>query len=343
MSANSKIEWTHHTFNPWWGCTKISPGCDHCYAERDAHRFGTGWGTGAERRTFGDRHWNEPLKWDRKASDAAERHRVFCASMADVFDKDAPTGARERLWHLIEATPSLDWLLLTKRIGNAESMLPERWRNALPRNVWLGITVVNQEEADRDIPKLLRVPAHVRFLSCEPLLDHIFFGERVERPSLLMVRQEIQRLRAQSDEQGQMNADTRRRLDAYLAAEQQMLLSQRPAKRDNPLHGADRIDWVIAGGESGPHARPIHPNWARSLRLQCTTAGVPFFFKQWGEWLPSCQPQAATLMPFSGPVAVLQEPSCDLWNEDPGLYALKVGKKRAGRLLDGRTHDEVPA
>jgi len=175
MAETTAIAWTDATFNPWWGCQKVGPGCDHCYAERDAERFEPKralWGAGSERRTFGEKHWNQPKRWHEKAHREGVRRRVFCASMADVFDKDAPPGERDRLWSLIAATPNLDWLVLTKRIGNAKSMLPSNWGMGYP-NVWLGATVVNQEEADRDILKLAATPAAVRFLSCEPLLGPI--------------------------------------------------------------------------------------------------------------------------------------------------------------------------
>lgn len=176
MGETSAIEWTDATFNPWWGCTRVSPGCDNCYADTWAHRVGFNdlW-DGPKRRTFGVKHWAEPLTWNRRAQKESRRIRVFCASMADVFDKDAPERARQDLWELIEDTAYLDWLLLTKRIGNAPRMFPDRWRFVVPRNLWLGISVVNQEEADRDIPKLLETPAPVRFLSCEPLLGPIEF------------------------------------------------------------------------------------------------------------------------------------------------------------------------
>jgi protein gp37 len=176
--AETKIEWCDYTFNPWWGCTKVSPACDHCYAEALAKRYGEKnlWGVKAARRFFGLKHWAEPLKWDMKARKEGKRFRVFCASMADVFDNHPDVGqAREMLWELIKKTPRLDWLVLTKRIGNTVHMLPEDWGQGYP-NVWLGISVVNQEEADRDIPKLIHTPAEVRFLSCEPLLGPIDFS-----------------------------------------------------------------------------------------------------------------------------------------------------------------------
>jgi protein gp37 len=173
MGENSKIEWTDHTFNPWVGCTKIGPGCDHCYAESWAKRTGSSalW-MGSRRRTSAD-NWRKPLKWHREAGALGVRRRVFCASLADVFDNAVEPSWRADLWELIEATPCLDWLLLTKRIGNARDMLPLRWWNGLPGHVWLGATVVNQQEAERDLHKLLAVPARVRFLSMEPLLGPV--------------------------------------------------------------------------------------------------------------------------------------------------------------------------
>jgi protein gp37 len=294
MSENSKIEWTHHTFNPWWGCSKVSPACDNCYAEREAKRFNGDrmlWGVHADRREFGDKHWIDPVKWNAKASEAGERRRVFCASMADVFDKNAPIGARERLWKLIEETPNLDWLLLTKRIGNVQEMIPIRWLAELPRNIWLGITVINQEEADRDIPKLLRVPAAVRFLSMEPLLGPVDLWKYFDHGS-----------------------------------------------KGSWKYG---LDWVIVGGESGPEARPMHPDWARSLRDQCGAAGVPFLFKQWGEWISADQKECPTGPSWLWRWSDGKDYERGLWRTASQLMC-RAGKKAAGRMLDGRTHDGFP-
>jgi protein gp37 len=181
VGKDSKIEWTDHTFNPWWGCAQVSPACDHCYAMTLAQRFGQWWGGDAPRRFFGPKHWREPVKWNERCERTGTRARVFCASMADVFDNHPDViPARAELWKLIEATPHLDWLLLTKRIGNAHRMLPGGWfgghspghygRGPLP-NVWLGATVVTRDEYERDVPKLRALPAAVRFLSIEPLLE----------------------------------------------------------------------------------------------------------------------------------------------------------------------------
>jgi len=179
MAENSKIEWTDHTFNPWWGCTKISVGpqgaCEHCYAESLAKRVGYPHLWDGMRRTFGEKHWREPLKWDEQAQLQRRRFRVFCASMADVFDNDAPPGERERLWGLIQRTPHLDWLLLTKRIGNAGRMLPPEWLEKPRTNVWFGATLATRAEMLRDAPKLRALPAAIIFWSVEPMLGD--FGE----------------------------------------------------------------------------------------------------------------------------------------------------------------------
>jgi len=249
MAEKSAIEWTDATFNPWWGCAKVSPGCDNCYAERDASRYQPGrslWGLDADRRTFGDAHWNEPRRWERRAIKEGRRLRVFCASMADVFDnRDSLLLERARLWSLIRETPHLDWLILTKRIGNARKMLPNDWGFGYP-NVWLGASVVNQEEADRDIPKLLKTSAAVRFLSCEPLLGPI---------SLTRLHSHCP---VHDFDSGFCSSGCP---DLYT------------------------VDWLIVGGESGPRSRPMEWSWARTLREQCETAGVSFFMKQMSQVL----------------------------------------------------------
>jgi protein gp37 len=173
MAKDSGIEWTHHTFNPWWGCVKLSPACAHCYAETWAKRVGMDlWGGDAPRRFFTEHHWREPLRWNADAAKAGIRARVFCASMADVFEPRTDLDVwRDKLWGLIEATPQLDWLLLTKRPGHIKNVYP--WVRAPRPNVWLGTTAENQRWASRRIERLLSVDAAVRFLSCEPLLSAI--------------------------------------------------------------------------------------------------------------------------------------------------------------------------
>lgn len=315
MAENSAIEWTDHTFNPWEGCQKVGPGCDHCYAETRNARFGGGvagnWGPGAPRRRTSASNWRKPLRWQAGATAFfaahGRRQRVFCASLADVFDNAVDPAWRADLFALIEATPDLDWLLLTKRIGNVDKMLREVTnKQVMMRNVWLGATIVNQREADRDIGTLVSLPARVRFLSIEPLLGPI---------SLQFTLRQV--LPGQS--------------------------YPRPIDHRG-------VDWVIVGGESGAGARPMHPDWARSLRDQCAAAGVPFLFKQWGEhaltydrdrddpdWRRcadqerKCAGQWLNLAGGTG------------FHGDRVHYAALVGKKAAGRLLDGVRHDGVPA
>lgn len=316
MAENSKIEWTDATFNPWIGCTKVSPACDFCYAEvstpaRTLRASGQEtWGANAPRKRTSDANWREPLKWNRKAAAEGRRMRVFCASLADVFDNQVPDEWRADLFVLIRATPNLDWLLLTKRPQNIAKMLPPDWGAGYP-NVWLGTTVENQTEADRRIPHLLNVPARVRFLSCEPLLGPVDLWIRPRGAGLA---------------QG---------IDALTGIGSPSLTG---AGRlgFGPSGERARIDWVIVGGESGPGARPMHSDWARSLRDQCAAAGVPFFFKQWGEWAPN---EEFTHFPRSD--AAVHEwlvPGSDLIEG----HSWRYGKKRAGRLLDGIEHNGIP-
>ena len=195
MGKDSHIEWTHSTFSVWEGCEKVSPACKNCYAETRAIRFGHGgksgvhlplWGPDSVRKFRSERYWNQPRRWNREAEAAGERHRTFCMSLGDLFEilpdtnpnTPAMVEARERLWKLIEETPFLDWLLLTKRPENIDGLMPARWRAAgsWPFNVWLGATVESQEYAEKRLPVLLRQPAAIHFLSCEPLLENIDLG-----------------------------------------------------------------------------------------------------------------------------------------------------------------------
>lgn len=170
---DSQIEWTDHTFNPWIGCTKVSEACRNCYAEAIAKRFYASmvtWGPGQKRWRTADGNWKNPRSWNREAARRQVRYRVFCASLADVFDAEIEARWRTDLWGLIRETPSLDWLMLTKRPENISRMLPSDWGNGWP-NVWLGTTAEEQRRADERLPALLAVPAVVHFASCEPLLE----------------------------------------------------------------------------------------------------------------------------------------------------------------------------
>ena len=496
MAENSKIEWTDHTFNPWVGCTKVSPACDNCYAEAWAKRSGqVEWGN-HPRRVTSDSYWRQPIKWNRIAARDGVRRKVFCASLADVFDNQVDPQWRIDLFALINATPWLDWLLLTKRpqniakmvfacaeienvrtnnsrtpipgggscagngdrrdrpnlalekvdwrsvagrqatdamqthtrrhypgegglssvvddggrqdnedvrsstglygeegadssrtdnqprgrdqieqsseqfgIGDARRTTPARadnsesatdrdagrkapemhdncgnsegnkatssggsgdqissghvrndtefslvhhdgevveasslevWLRAWlsgspPNNVWIGCAVENQDEADRRIPHLLAVPAKIKFLSCEPLLGPLDLSCISLRPGY----------------GGPLYAP----------------LTGKWWGEDTGQR--DTISWIIAGGESGPHARPMHPDWARSLRDQCAAVGVSFFMKQWGEWAPYDRGRIDSRS--------LNVPG----STDTPIQ--RFGKKLAGAMLDGREHKEFPA
>jgi protein gp37 len=261
MAENSGISWTDHTFNPWIGCTKISAACDHCYAETLAtQRLGVQWGPHAERRLTKPSTWNMPRRWNRQAEREGRRFRVFCASLADVFDNQAPEEWRAGLWQIIHDTPHLDWLLLTKRPQNVRKMLPDPAVGQHPAwgdgwaNVWLGTTVESQREADLRIPHLLDVPAAVRFLSMEPLLEAV---------DLTDVRTTA------AGERAHINALTGEVF--YPGSTLRCGLTPKA-----------KVDWVIVGGESGPHARPFSIEQASKIAWDCTRAGTAFWMKQLG-------------------------------------------------------------
>lgn len=346
MSEKTKIEWCDSSFNPWIGCTPVGPGCDRCYAAALSKRTGgPAYASGAPRRRTTDANWKLPALWNRRGfatcptccwrgewprknglvvvspdcpgCGAAEalrtaRRRVFCASLADVFDNEVDPAWRDDLWQLIQDTPNLDWLLLTKRIGNVFRFLPDGWalgHGPWP-NVWLGATVVNQAEADRDIPKLLKTPAARRFLSIEPMLGPV----DIDCPDV-----------------------------------DWMKYPEGHGIKGNRL----LIDWVIAGGESGHGARPADPQWFRALRDQCAAAGVPYLFKQWGEWGPdaeahrTCLGCGRTRAEVGRPHGLCVTCGDTEWDDidDPNWsYSTmaRFGKKAAGRLLDGVEHNGFP-
>lgn len=314
MGQNSKIEWCDHTFNPWYGCTKVSAGCANCYAETMmSKRFKkVVWGKGQARILTDVANWKLPIRWDKKASTANiraladgfknaykaftpdwknervkfNRPKVFCSSLADIFDEEVSDDWRYRLFALIQQTQNLDWLVLTKRPKNALRFIREYLdkivgSKTIFSNLWIGTSVENQAAADARIPLLLQIPAAKRFLSMEPLLGPV---------------------------------------DFYKTS------ASMPAK-NHPWRNAPiltDIDWVIVGGESGKQARPMHPEWVRSIRNQCQSANVKFFFKQWGEWYPNC---------------LLEE---DGSRDESTIWLDKIGKENAGRLLDGVEYNDMP-
>lgn len=347
------IAWTDQTWNPIRGCTRVSAGCENCYAEAMAARF-CGAGQPYEGTINPEtKRWNsmvrlvpekleEPLHWTRP-------RRIFVNSMSDLFHPSVPDEYIDKVFAVMALCPQHTFQVLTKR---PDRMLAYMTDGGRPRriggntgwmndsgivspwpltNVWLGVTVENQEAADERIPLLLKTPAAVRWVSCEPLVGPVSF-----------------------------------RWMAGIFPEP--YTAQNPSGKTNHLEALRRIDWVVSGGESGPHARPMHPDWARSLRDQCVDAGVPFMFKQWGEF-------ETAYHKMGGDSVFRQFSSFEQWvnkastwvnggvcldtagNElkigadfmrarDEGKFPVtimhRVGTKAAGRLLDGVLHDEYP-
>jgi len=274
MGENTGIGWTNATFNPWAGCTKISPACKFCYAEADTKRRGfVIWGPEADRRVTSDSYWKQPLKWNREAFTIGVRKRVFCGSWCDVMeDRPELIAPRRRLYELIDSTPSLDWQLLSKRPENYQRFLPSDWLLHPRGNVWLGTTAEDQEWADKRIPLLLQTPAALRFVSLEPLLGSISL-ERWTESGLECGYCGWAGCESQATEAGPDEDDR-----GFACPKCGEMTGHTPL---NELLGAEKgLDWVIVGGESGPCARPMHPEWARRIVQQCQSAGVPVFVKQ---------------------------------------------------------------
>ncbi len=297
---DTKIEWARHTFNPWIGCTKVTAACDNCYAEaRMDHRLKTvQWGPHGERKRTTAQYWRQPIAWNKAAIAAGERHFVFCASLADVFDNQVDAQWRADLFNLIRATPQLVWLLLTKRPGNIVKMVEAA--GGLPANVALGTSCGDQDDADRNVPLLLAAAAELRpiftFVSAEPLLGPIQLGA-LSWPK---------------------NKHDRR--NWFIDALRGRFCSDAGDGGSFPA----KLDWIIVGGESGPGARPMHPQWVHRIRTQCEAAGTAFFFKQWGEWKnPGCEVE---------PGDVLLD----------GIVMRRSGKRENGRMLHGRFYDALP-
>lgn len=372
MTDRTTIEWTDRTWNPVTGCTKVSPGCDNCYAETIAHRFAgsKAFPNGFDVTVHEDRV-DAPYRWKKPS-------RVFVNSMSDLFHEAVPDLVLTHVFDVMEANPQHTFQVLTKRHARMRSFVRQRevlkreyaakfddcpteaMRNSPaarhararaatpPANIWLGVSVENQKWADIRIPALLETPAAVRFLSCEPLLGPIDLKQAV---------------RTMGSERGHgLTA-------SYVHA----------GDCCRKFHG---IDWVIVGGESGPKARAIHPDWARSLRDQCASADVPFFFKQWGEWGPApfivrvCDPNVGWQGTDEELVAAKKDSEArgathvhtGHWQDKDGersywLHEIghkpwslervglpdgtapirRWGKKRAGRDLDGQLHDAFPS
>ncbi len=341
MTQQTKIEWCDFTVNFWEGCQKVGPGCDNCYAEARDARFtgGQHWGPGAPRRKVK----GGPAKLrkiQRQALAFAEEHghlpRAFLSSLCDLFDNTVTPAWRLEAFTEIEAAFRVKIIMLTKRVGNVFQMVPPAWANGgWPSHVGLMITVVNQDEADRDIPKLLDLKAKLSIpwvgLSVEPMLGPV----------------DLSHLSYQ-------DGDTRHYWSAL--TDSAFLYGVTEDRTRELLIKVDGVkgtvvDWVICGGESGPNARPMHPEWAGSLRDQCQASGTAFFFKQWGEWAPAACIDGiiagwrddATL--WDGKSWDIDRTKMDdpehKWDCPADVY--RIGKKAAGRLLDGREHNGFPA
>lgn len=301
--SQTKIEWCDTVWNPTTGCSPISAGCERCYAARFAKRLVGRYGYPKDepfRVTLHPERLEEPLKWKKP-------RRVFVNSMGDLFHEDVPGRFINEIWMVMRNAIQHTYLILTKR---PEQMLA--WTRAAarakgwpineiwPDNVWLGITAENQQAADDRIPILLEIPAAVRFVSCEPLLGPI---------NLSNIRD------------GKGRLDALRGVIVYPTGDPQYTEQGYPCRK---------LDWVICGGETGPNARPMHPDWVRNLRDQCRDAGIPFFFKGWGEWHEACPPDD------------------EIWNGHPptlrhehGAYFIRLGKKNAGCILDGEVWNKL--
>jgi protein gp37 len=339
VSDKTHIEWTDATWNPVTGCTKVSAGCKHCYAERDWARLSANPQTRYFGRAFTDVQCHEgvldlPERWQRP-------RRIFVNSMSDLFHDGVPDEFIDEVFAAMARSPQHVFQVLTKRparmlvyLSQAEGHIRDlvkyepaaeimRW--PLP-NAWLGVSVEDQATTDERIPLLLLTPATVRWISAEPLLGPMNLAQIRDEEVLLFP----------------------------LAGE----VSGEGRNEPVPLRNGG-INWVVAGGESGPKARPMHPEWARSLRNQCVAAGVPFLFKQWGEW----SPDDAGETPHADTVGILPSGDCAYYSQgyvapfdqherlmaagnvrlDGRTLMDRVGKKRAGRLLDGVPHDGYPA
>ncbi len=322
----TKIEWTEKTWNPVVGCSLASPGCANCYAMRMAARLDA---MGVEH------YWGltKPSKsgpvWTGRIDFAPERVLLeprrrkkattyFVNSMGDLFHEAVSDSWIDDVFATMVLCPHHTFQILTKRpkrMFEYVSRLPNRRREfdchaqldvcawPLP-NVWLGVSCEDQKRADERIPHLLRTPAAIRFVSCEPLLGPV---------------------------------DLRGIWDW---CPEHDFASGFCVQRNHP--GVRRLNWVIAGGESGPNARPMHPDWARSLRDQCIAASVPFFFKQWGEWVTEDQSPEDAVNPSWCRCPWAEEDRHGNWTKGDQTAVWKLGKKPAGRLLDGREWNDTP-
>lgn len=358
------IEWTDATWNPIVGCAVVSPGCTNCYAMKMAHRLGANPATphyaGTTAMSRGGPVWTGRLALAPERVLTAPLRRgkpttYFVNSMGDLFHEDVPEDWIDRVFAVMALAPQHRFQVLTKRASRMRRYfeaepwdrinehcamlvhwddMPQYDRCVLP-HVWLGVSAEDQARAEERIPHLLATPAALRFVSAEPLLGPVDL--------------------------------TKISTTRFAGAPRINALSGRTADfLDVPAGGFfEHLDWVICGGESGPGARPMHPDWARSLRDQCGAAGVAFFFKQWGAWITAkagvepgrapqqwlrddgrvhSEPLSAT-MPGPrelGERRVIAGEEVEVLPKHNWMRCARVGKRAAGRLLDGRDWNGMP-
>lgn len=341
MGEQSKIEWTDATWNPWQGCTKVSPACDHCYMFRDLGRYGKDPTVVFRSKppTF-----NLPIRSRRGGEHILEAgKKVFTCSWSDWFHKAADAW-RPEAWEIVRQRSDLTFQIVTKRVERIVDHLPADWGNGYP-NVWLIATVENQEFADKRLPILLEIPSAVHGASIEPMLGPIDLTKYLNRGRNIHLGIDVNGALKNKSFDFFTDSNTGRKLSRG-EAEIELKNYRNQGIRVIPMgdcpdwdtqegcpgHRIPSLDWVICGGESGPNSRPMQPTWARSLLDQCAKAGVPFFFKQWGEFTAANQ---------------LPEAEFDSWSHHAtsGMSerdVMKFGKKVAGRLLDGSEHSEFP-
>jgi protein gp37 len=317
IMAESKIEWTEKTWNPITGCTKISEGCRNCYAEPMANRLQAmgqiKYTHGFEKVVCHEKALEEPLKWKKPC-------KIFVCSMADLFHDDVPFDFIAKIFETMEKCPQHTFIVLTKRPERMVEFIGGTSGAGLSApplpNVWFGVTAENQEQADKRIPILLQIPAAKRFVSIEPMLGPIDLTDLAEDfPGKGHTDEDIQ------GGGGHMDA---------------LYYDGNPI--DDPRYEGATLDWVIVGGESGKNARPIHPNWVKTIRDQCNTEDIPFFFKQWGEWKTEYREGTKVDMEY------LKDNQTVAMGDGKTNHVLytRVGKKKAGRLLDGKEYSEAP-
>jgi protein gp37 len=323
MAQNSAISWTDHTWNPWMGCSKVSPACDGCYAEALMdHRFGqVSWGNHPRRRTS-VKVWNDPYRWQKQAEENGTRPFVFCASLSDIFDNQVDPKWRTEAFEVMRKTPNLIYLLLTKRPQNIAKLSAEA--GGLPANAAIGTTVEDRKRAFMNVSALLNASANLALAKTSALFNFISGEPLLEEFDLTDIPYD----RFSEDKDGYRIDALRGKTWLPVGVNK---LKPGVIKGDREYVGlTHRIHWVITGGETDQHehkARPSHPNAFRALRDQCAEAGVPFHHKQNGEWLEvSAAPSNALVHRF-----------------EDGVMVQRLGKRHTGRLLDGRTHDEFPS